>query len=107
MLSVVKLSEVNGQPTVKLDLPGPLSIGDPIGLRFRIERQNNGRSEVLEVNGQFRVEAVGFDNATLPHKQLLSVGTGPATGTPVWRSVKSRTSPSRRLSPAVSPRTPI
>lgn len=105
MLTVVKLADVNGEPKVKLDLPGPLRVGDPLGLRFKVERQSNGRREVLEVDGQFRVEAVGFDNASIPAKQLLSVAS--ATKPPVWRSVKSRKTASRRLSPAVSPRTPI
>lgn len=107
MLSIVKLGEVNGEPKVKLSLPGPLRVGDPLGLKFRIERENNGRSEVLEVDGQFRVEAVGIDNATVPAKQLLSVAVAPGVKVPVWRSVKRRRHGSRRLSPAVSPRTPI
>lgn len=107
MLSIVKLSDVRGEPAAKLDLPGPLRIGDPLGLKFRIERQNGGRTEVLVVDHHFRVREVGFDTATEgPHRQLLSVET--AYGRPpTWQSVKSRSERPRRLSPAVSPRTPI
>jgi hypothetical protein len=106
MLSIVKLSDVKGQPTAKLDLPGLLRIGDPIGLHFSIEKQNdNGRTEVLQVNGQFRITAVGFDASGCPSRQLLSVeATGRA---PTWRSIKKRVRGARRLSPAVFPKTSV
>ncbi len=105
VLSIVKLSDVRGEPAAKLDLPGPLRIGDPLGLKFRIERSRSGRTEELIVDGQFRVTAVGIDNAA-GQRQLLSVET--AFGKPpVWRSVKNHSEPPRRLSPARSPRTPI
>lgn len=107
VLSIVKLSDVRGEPAAKLDLPGPLRIGDPLGLKFRIERRNNGRTEELVVDGHFRVTAVGFDSAASgTSRQLLSVETQ-AGKTPVWHSVKNHSAPPRRLSPARSPRTPI
>lgn len=106
MLSIVKLSDVRGEPTAKLDLPAPLRIGDPLGLKFRIERRNGGRTEELVVDGQFRVSAVGIDTANGTQRQLLSVEA--AYGKPpVWRSVKTRSEPPRRLSPARFPKTPI
>jgi hypothetical protein len=104
VLSIVKLLEVNGEPKAKLDLPGPLRIGDPIALRFRIDRQTGGRSETLEVNGVFLVRAVGFD-ASGPQRQLLSVeakGVGPT-----WKSVKKSSLPARRLGPTHFPKTAI
>lgn len=106
MLSIVKLSDVRGEPTAKLDLPGPLRIGDPLGLKFRVERRNGGRTEELVVEGQFRVTAVGIDTGSGTQRQLLSIET--AYGKPpVWRSVKTQPEPSRRLSPARFPKTPI
>jgi hypothetical protein len=106
VLSIVKLSDVRGEPAAKLDLPGPLKIGDPLGLKFRVERKNGGRTEELVVDGQFRVTAVGFDTASGAQRQLLSVEA--AYGKPpVWHSVKNPSEPPRRLSPARSPRTPI
>jgi hypothetical protein len=105
MLTIVKLADVNGEPKAKLDLPGPLRIGDPVALRFLLERQTGGRSEILEVHGKFLVMAVGFDASTSPPKQLLSVET---TGrVPTWRSVKKRLLGPRRLGPARFPRTPV
>lgn len=101
----IKLDDVNGQPMVLLSsVPCPLRVGDPLGLRFRVTRETHGRSEVLEVNGQFRVSAVGFDLSVHPHRQLLTVA---ALGKPpTWTSV--RRPPQRaRLAPAVSPRTPV
>lgn len=105
MLSILKLEDVNGEPKVKLDLPSPLRIGDVVALRFRIDRTNGGRTEVLEVNGKFRVTAIGFDVTRPPAKQLLSVSS--TGGSPTWRAVKKRALVSRRLAPAVSQRTPI
>lgn len=105
MLTTLKLSDVNGEPKVKLDLPGPLRNGDPIALRFRIERRTGGRTEELDVHGRFRVTAVGFDGSASPPRQLLSVES---MGTaPTWRSVKKRNVVPRRLGPAKAPKTPI
>lgn len=103
MLSIVKLEEVNGNPTVKLDLP-PAQLGDPIGLRFRITRRNEGRTEELEVSGQFRVTARGLDASQGPQRQILAVE--PIGKPPVWRSIKTPQT-GRRLAPAVSPKTSI
>jgi len=101
-VSIVKLEDVNGQPTVKVGyLPTSLRIGDPIGLRFKISRYNGGRTEVLTVDSQFRVTAIGLDAATLPRRQLLSVES--MTTPPKWRSVKNEHR-ERPLAPAVYPR---
>lgn len=105
MLSIVKLADVNGEPVFKADLPGPLRNGDPLVLRCVLSRQTGGRSEVLEVDGMFRVDTVGFDTSTVPHRQLLSLV--PSTKVPTWRSVKKRPAESRRLGPTVFPRTSI
>lgn len=101
----IKLDNVNGQPNVLLGgVPSPLRIGDPLGLRFKLDRHSNGRTELLEVDGQFRVTAVGFDLAAYPCRQLLTVE---ALGKPpTWVSVKRR-APRGPLAPAISPRTPV
>lgn len=104
MLSIVQLEEVRGTPKAKLELP-QAQIGDPIALRFRIQRKTNGRTEVLDVDGQFRVTARGLDASSGPQRQLLSVE--PIGAAPKWRSVKNDSQAPRRLSPARSPRTPI
>jgi len=104
MLSIVKLDDVKGNPAAKVELP-QFKVGDPIALRFRIERQNNGRTEELRVDGRFRVTAVGYDAVDSPRRQLLSVE---AIGrSPTWVSIKNRQEGHRRLSPATFPRTPI
>lgn len=103
VLSIVKLDDVKGQPTVRVSaLPCPLKIGDPLGLRFKVLRDRQGRSELLTVNGQFRVTAVGFDGSTLPRRQLLTVES--MGKVPTWTSVK-RAPPRGPLAPAISPRT--
>lgn len=104
MLSIVKLDDVKGQPAVKIDLP-QLKVGDPVAFKFRIERQNGGRTEELCVVGRFRVTAVGYDAVDGPRRQLLSVES---TGrSPTWSSIKKRQESPRRLSPAQFPGTPI
>jgi len=105
VLSIVKLSDVNGEPKVKLDLPGPLRNGDPVALRFVIERQTGGRTEVLSVNGRFRVTAVGIDAAAAPTRQLLSVESVELA--PTWQSVKRRPTVARKLGPTHFPRQPV
>ncbi len=105
MLSIVKFSDVKGEPMAKLDLPGILKVGDPLGLRLRIERKNGGRTEEVLIDGQFRVTAIGVDTVG-SHRQLLSVEA--AYGKlPVWRSVKTQPEQPRKLSPARSSRTVI
>lgn len=105
MLSVVKLSDVTSEPVIKLDLPGPLRIGDPLALRFKLRRQTGGRTELLEVDGKFRVCAVGIDASVHPSRQVLSVEA--VLKPPTWRSVKKEPAPGRRLGPVRFPRTPV
>lgn len=105
MLSIVKLSDVNGEPKAKLELPPSLRIGDPIALRFILERKTGGRTEVLKVDDKFRVIAVGLDTSRTPHKQLLSVES--VGRTPTWVSVKKTSYGARRLGPTQFPRRPV
>lgn len=105
MLSVIKLIGVNGEPVVKLELPS-LRVGDPVVLRFRLERKTAGRTEVLDVGHRFRVISVGFDASSRTPRQVLTVEVADVKA-PTWRSVKKRPEGSRRLSPAVSGRTPV
>lgn len=107
MLTVVQLSDVTGQPKAKLDLPGPLRIGDPVALRFRLERQNGGRFEVLEVDHRFRVSAIGVDASSSPQRQLLSLDS--VEKAPTWRAVKKpSTGPKLGKAPTrLGPRTPV
>lgn len=103
MLSVVKLLQVNGEPLVKLDLPS-VKIGDPVAFKFRLERNNAGRFEVLYVSQRFRVMAIALDASSWPARQVLSVE--PADGKPpTWKSVKRPPQGKRRLSPAINPPT--
>jgi hypothetical protein len=95
--SIVELADVLGKPKVKMDLPSPMRIGDKVKLRFHLSRQNGGRSEVLDVNGDFQVRGVSFEMA----RQCLSVESLGAA--PAWRAVKKTLSPVRKLGPARVP----
>lgn len=107
MLTDIKLIDVNGEPRVRKDLPGPLRIGDPIKLRFRICREQAGRREILEVEDRvFRVTTWACDDSSAVTRQIISVETAQGKP-PVWRSVKRTDAEPRSLPPAVFPRTPI
>ena len=103
MLTVLELSDVHGKPKVKLDLPGPLNIGHRIRLAFILKRKNAGRTEVLEVDGDFRVMVAGLDTA-LPEKRQLLVVESHTGIVPHWRAIKKPTEFKRVLPPAISPR---
>lgn len=105
MLTIVRFSDVNGSPMIKLDLPGLLRIGDPVGLKGLIARKTGGRDEVLNISGKFRITTVGVDASTTPQRQLLNVES--IDKAPTWQSVRKRSQTPRRLGPAVHPRTPI
>lgn len=108
MLAIIQFRDVNGEPKAKLDIPGPLRIGDPVALRLKIERTHGGRFEVLEVDHKFRVSAVGVDASSWPQKQLLALDS--VDRPPTWRSIKKPPSVARKLGKAPtrgSPRTPV
>lgn len=104
-LSVIVLSDVNGSPRAKLELPSGLRVGDPIALKFNLQRSQAGRTEVLEVDHKFRVTAVGIDATSWPSKQLLSLDS--VEKAPTWRAIKKRPERARSLGPARFPRTPV
>lgn len=104
MLTIVQLADVNGTPKAKLDLPS-LRIGDPVALRFKLERHNQGRTEVLVVDHRFRVSAVGLDATSGLPRQLLSLDS--VDKAPTWQSVKNEARGQRRVAPARSPKTSI
>jgi hypothetical protein len=101
LASVVILSEVAGVPKVKMDLPSPLRLGDKLKLRFRVKRANGGRSEVLDVDGEYRVGSLSFE-ANRQILQVESLGVVPS-----WRAVKRTPEFKRVIPPAKSPRTVV
>lgn len=98
-VSWVTLSEVVGSPTVKLDLPVPLRVGDRVRLRFVLRRLVGGRSEVLSVNDEFRVGGVILSEG----RQTLSVDS--VGKLPAWKAVRREPPPKRQLPPARFPPT--
>lgn len=97
--TVITLADLSDAPKAKLCLPVPLRAGDRLRFSFRLKRQHNGRSEVLDVAGEYRVSQVVL---TAEH-QLLSVeSVGKA---PAWRAVRKDVSSRRELPPAIFPPT--
>lgn len=97
--SLLELTEVTGSPKVRLTLPVPLRTGDRVRLAFRLKRLNGHRQEVLDVQGDFRVQTVGLSGEV----QTLAVE---AVGkVPVWKSVRREPAFQRVLPPARFPPT--
>src|SRR5271170_4050955 len=99
--TIVELAEVSGKPRARMNLPSPLRIGDHIQLRFRLTRQNGGRTEVLDVNGDFQVRTVNFDASSGRARQSLSVTA--AETSPSWQAIKKTSSLARKMGPAKHP----
>ena len=100
--TIVTLTDVDGQPSVRTDLPGVL-LGQRVRFGFKLRRQNGGRMEILDATGEWRVTSAIVD-ATGPHpRQLVSVES--ARTPPPWKAIKKTPPWTRRLPPARSPRT--
>lgn len=103
--SIVELTDVPGCSRVKMDLPVPLRLGDRITLAFQLRRNLGGRSEVLDVTGEFRVTSVAFDTSNGPARQILKVDSlGKA---PTWRAVKKQPAGTKKIGPTRFPPTII
>ncbi len=101
--TTIELADTFGRPRIRKDFPGPLRIGDRIKLGFRLGRVNQGRHEVLEVKGDFKVSSVSFDGTEIP-RQLIQVE---AVGKePTWRAVKKPPA-GRQVAPARFPPTVV
>ena len=98
--TIVELADVSGKPKVKMALPA-LRIGDKVHLRFRLSRQNGGRSEQLDVDGDFQVRGMSLDASSGFARQILSVDA--VTMSPSWKAVKKLPVPLRKLGPARVP----
>ena len=96
--TLLVLLEVDA-PLVKLALP-LVKQGDKLKLSFVLSRQNNGRTEVLDVKGEYRVVSV-----LLLAEGRQEVGIESTGKAPSWRSVKRRVPLVRKLSPARFPAT--
>ena len=104
--TVLKLLDVNGRPSVKLDLPVSLRIGDRVTVNFKLTRKNAGRTEVLEAVGDLRVMAVSFNLTRARMCQM--VDTESVSGVPFkWKAVKTKTVVPRKLSSPRFPKTPV
>lgn len=94
--------DLSPAPRVVADLPS-LRIGDPLTLRFHLERMHLGRREVLEVDGEYRVTKLQNSIHSRGFRQIAQIA---ATGkAPFWRAVKLQTP--RSVCPARFPPTKI
>lgn len=98
--SVITFDEVKDSPSVHMDLPALLPIGERVQLKLVLRRRNGPRTEELRVEGEYRVTEVIVDTTCAPAKQRLKVT---AKGlTPSWRSVRNPPTTARRLAPTHS-----
>lgn len=99
--TILVLSDVEGSPRARIDLP-LLRLGDRLKLHFRLARRDRGRNEVLDVAGEYRVSGIEFEVVGCFTQTLTVTSTGVS---PTWRAVKNSTP--RKLGPTIFPRTPI
>lgn len=100
--TILVFSDVDGTPQRETYLP-LLRLSDRIKLKFQIRRRRGGRTEVLDVLGEFRITGIELDLTRGRLRQVLQVASiGVA---PMWKSVKNPKTP--KLGPARHPRTPI
>ena len=92
--TLLKLEDFDDLSPVRISLPAPLHIGTRLKLRFPIQRRNGGRTEVLNIDGEFKVTSVLID-ARGDAKQLVSVASVGAA--PTWKSIKNPAT--RKLNP--------
>jgi len=97
-LSVLELTDLDGPPKAKIDLP-LVRLGDRLHFDFKLRRVHGGRTEVLAVSGEYKVIEF-FTDATNGARQVVRVA---ATGkAPTWQAVKKDRP--RQLAPARSPK---
>lgn len=101
MLTYLELEDLKDKPKAVLNLPAPLRLGDRLDLDFKIQRLNGGRSEILRVNGTFKVTDVSFD-AERQHLTVSSLGLAPS-----WQAVRKEKPFQRKVGPAKFPKTVI
>lgn len=104
--TVLVFQDVKGCPSVIMGLPGSLRIGDRITLNLRLQRRNNGRTEVLEIKGDVRVTQTSLDATSGTPRQRLTVENAGVIPF-VWKSVKNRPPWRRQLPPTHFPPTAV
>jgi len=80
-----------------------LRIGDKISLRFRLERMHDGRREMADVDGEFRVAAVQIAHGPTGSRQIAQIAA--INKPPFWKAIKLL--PPRVLPPARFPPTEV
>lgn len=98
--SLLVLADIDA-PKVKLALP-VVRQGDRIQLKFRLDRMNSGRAEVLLVQGEFRVASVAVLEDQRQQVTVEAMGKSPS-----WRAVKKKPLPARKVGPTRFPRTVV
>lgn len=98
--SVIVIDEVKDSPSLRMDLPAVLPIGERLRFKTMIRRKNGNRTEELRVEGLFRVTEVVIDTTCVPAKQLLKVSSLGVT--PSWRAIRNPLPEVRKLAPTRS-----
>jgi hypothetical protein len=101
MLTIVELDDIKDKSKAKLDLPAPLRLGDRIQLSFVLKRSNQGRHEILEVRGEYKITDIYF-HVGEQHLKVSATGLAPS-----WRAIKKEAPLRRRLGPTRFPPTTV
>lgn len=98
--SIVILTDLKDEPSVRMELPALLPLGERIKLRLLLRRKNGHRTEELRVEGEYRVTESSVDATYAPAKQILKVEATKVA--PSWKAVRNPVAPTRVLPPTHS-----
>lgn len=101
-LTNLLLDDMPDAPAVRIDLP-EVRLGDVVSLQFRHTRLKQGRKEVLDISGDYRVVKRTIDTTHGQARQVVAVS---AVGkAPRWQAV--RRDPEPKLPSPRNPRKPL
>jgi hypothetical protein len=98
--SIIILGDLKDSPSLRMELPSLLPIGERILLSFMIRRRVGNRTEEIRVeDGEFRVVSSSLDARSTP-RQLLTVESTKVA--PSWKAIKNPPPAIRVLPPTHS-----
>jgi len=98
--SIITFSDLKDEPSVRIELPALLPIGERIKLKLVLRRKNGTRTEELRIEGEYRVTGTSIDATYAPAKQALKVEATKVS--PSWKAVRNPMVPTRNLPPTHS-----
>jgi len=98
--SIVLFSDVKDSPSVRMELPAIMPLGERVKLKLTLRRKNGPRTEELRVDGEYRVIETSLDATYAPPKQIVKLEATKVA--PAWKAVRNPSPVRRGLAPTHS-----